>query len=644
MAGQLPASSGASNTLFQHERPNNVNRSRFDLSRITNFTADAGMIIPFDVIPTLPGDDFDINFKMVMDTLPLVSSSLTSYKVTTHWYYVKNRDCWKGWNTFITKGRSGNISLTIPRIDLEHPAKVIGGEWDIWKDNGYQAEALMRSSHSLSSFLGVPSDLNGVPQFVYDYPDTNEVLIKEQFLPFTPHFTDTRFGSEVRNKWNNASKTGFNLYRYPSAISFMGYQNIVKWNYVNQNMLQDCEALFPRYGDDDWMIPADATITNYVGFKDNASVGDLDNALATGVYKSDDKVVRLDCLRYAQFDDDYFTTGLPWLQRGDVQSLTFSGDLSDIFESPLGTIQASAPLTDYVYFLNPQNANASLLSSDGATNRYTDKKVVGALNNMLKDKIELSSSFTANQLREMLALSVWQERNARVNGSYNMMIYQHWRQNPHSEEHKPVYIGGTVDNVSFTNVLQNSSSVDGQPLGSTAGRASAGGSSYVGKFHADDYGMIFGIMIIKPNTTYMQGVEHFLSCENVFEDFVQPEFESLSPQPILNKELYVSANSNDDKLLAYQERYTYLKVRQNVNRGLFQIKPGKDSLFSPMTQARWFGSLPKLSYQFLCMSPDNMRRDFLAYPMLPAFRLQTASEVFVTRALSYTSQPNTFGF
>ena len=87
-----------------------------------------------------------------------------------------------------------------------------------------------------------------------------------------------------------------------------------------------------------------------------------------------------------------------------------------------------------------------------------------------------------------------------------------------------------------------------------------------------------------------------------------------------------------------------MKVRQNVNRGLFQCKPDKDRLFGSFTQARWFESRPEFSYQFLCMSPNNIRRDWLAYPSQPAFKLQTASKVTVVRNLAYASRPNTFGF
>ena len=107
---------GASD-LNNHARPNNPKRSRFDLSKITNITLEPGMIVPIDLFEVLPGDDIDISNEMILDTLPMIAPSLTQYKVLVHWYYMKARDCWKGFKTFWTRGRSGNINLTIPKIN-----------------------------------------------------------------------------------------------------------------------------------------------------------------------------------------------------------------------------------------------------------------------------------------------------------------------------------------------------------------------------------------------------------------------------------------------------------------------------------------------------------------------------------------------
>ena len=54
---------GSSNDLFDNAVTTDIQRSKFDLSRKNLFTADVGMIIPIDIIPTLPNDDFDISVK-----------------------------------------------------------------------------------------------------------------------------------------------------------------------------------------------------------------------------------------------------------------------------------------------------------------------------------------------------------------------------------------------------------------------------------------------------------------------------------------------------------------------------------------------------------------------------------------------------
>lgn len=676
---QLKAGVGAADTLFQHQRPNNPKRSRFNLNRITNFTADGGMIIPFDWIFCLPGDDVDISFEMILDTLPLINPSLTSYKVLTHWYALEARHTWEGWKTFITRGRSGNVNLQIPRIDLEEPlaldAKFKPYSDDSHKDTEVEYIVKPYGSHSLASFLGVPSPANGF--YTRPYSEANGWSIDKAYLPYTPQ---QKKGDT--DDFLDIQKTGFNLYRYPNALPFMVYQNICKYNYVPQNLLQDNHSLFPVKGDHDWYLKYDASITNYIDYASNEEAAeDTENPKTfsfDGIYSSSDTVTRLDQLRYDCFDEDYFTSGLPWLQRGDVTTMDLDFDMSTPQYSLLysdidntdedypgqivgSSFDSSGELVKSSLVQHTDTTSAiGMFGHSGNSLPYDSPFASNDSGNMTKvwrflkqyaqtlkfmDNVKVKTSMTANQLRELIAMSVWQERNARVNGSYNAMIYQHWRSNPHGEEHKPTYIGGTADYVNFATILQNSESTSESPLGSTAGRGSTGGKGYVGKYHCSDYTYIMGVMIIKPNTTYMQGVEHHLSCENVFDDFPQPEFEGLSPQSILNKEIFVSDDSSENEgLFCYQERYVYLKVRQNVNRGLFQCKPDKDRLFGSFTQARWFDEKPTFSYQFLVMSPYNMRRDWLAYPSQPAFKLQTASKISVVRNLAYTSEPNTFGF
>lgn len=664
---QLKAGVGAADTLFQHEKPNKPNRSAFDLSRITNFTCDAGMIVPFDWFFCLPGDDVDINFEMILDTLPLVNPSLTAYKVTTHWYKIDCKDLWQGWQTFITKGRSGNVNWNLPKVDLDIPFTI--DSFDFGNSHTSKALAFANSQHSLGAFLGVPPTRSGIYKFnVEDNPYLESNYLPYYVRPCTEAEGGTSDADSAAIK--EAANTGFYSILQVNALPFMAYQNIVKYNYVNSNLLQDNHSLFPVEGDHDWFLKTNASVTNFVDYASNNEITGSEVYNINGVYSSSDTVTRLDLLRYAMFDDDYFTTGLPWITRGTAPDtdlevtipqdfFKLASENMELVKTNLGGpivagfgYEASGdrgvafPLTnpdyDGVNITNVKTVPLAQFSDDSLTGLYNLINKIKVVQN--QSATNPTANLTANLLREMLAMSVWQERNAHVDGSYNAMIFEHWASNPHAEEHKPQYIGGTADYVNFATILQSSQSTSDSPLGSTAGRGSAGGNGSVGHVHCDDYCYIMGVMIIKPNTTYMQGVEHHLCCENVFEDFPQPEFEGLSPQPILNKELYVGTDNLNDDLFGYQERYVYLKARQNVNRGLFQCKPDKDRLFGSFTQARWFASRPSLSYQFLCMSPDNIRRDWLAYPSQPMFKLQTASKVKVVRNLAYTSRPNTFGF
>lgn len=665
-------SNGASNSLFVHDRPNNPNRSRFDLSRLTNFSIDTGMIVPFDCFPVLPDDNLDVKTKMAMDTLPLIQSSLTNYKVLIHWYYSKSRDLWKGWKTFITKGRTGNVELEIPKVDLSVPLasgqfsteewNKIDTDFEYTGSTPYQGDIFAKSKHSLSAFLGVPSDIDGI----YHGADNASLALYEDFKPYTMKLTSKGVQSIDVDKYNELVETGFNSYDKVNALPFVMYQSICKHNYVNQNLLQNNTALFPVEGDDDWLLPYtienENNLVNFISGRYELDTSDVVNY--NGIYSNDETDVDLRLLRYAMFDDDYFTTGLPWLQRGDTQNLEsdldidVDTDISSTLETAIGDFDLKSAESG-VYTGNTYN----LGSNEYGTDFYISPSTIPTGNPKLGVRVSLDGdsiaktikamstvnsatlSITANQIRNLLAMQVWQERNARVDGSYNRMIFQHWATNPHSEEHLPLYIGGTAEYINFSTVLQNSQSTSDSPLGATAGFGSLSGQDSIGSFHVPDYGYVMGIMIVKPNTIYQQGVERFLSAENVFDDFIQPEFESLSPQAIFNKEIFVDISDEDnDDLFCYQERNTTYKVRQNVNKGLFCCKPDKDLLFGAFTQARWFEEKPIFSYQFLCMSPENIRRDWLAYPVYPAFRCQLLSEVFVTRSLSYSSVPNTFGF
>lgn len=638
----LKASSGADVRAFEHQQPNKPKRSRFDLSRITNFTCDSGMIVPFDYFETVPGDSFDLSSEVAVESLPTITTVLTPYHVRTYWFYCRNSDLWAGWETFVTRGRSGNVDLSLPRIVANRAY-----------DNSYTFCA----PHSLQSFLG------SLPLYGKNIISSRgEYLV--DYLPYS-------VGGDNEN-----TLTGYHVVSDGlNALPFMMYQNICKYYFVDENLLQGNTALFPEQGDSDWRLPYSFDSSGYVDYVDGTASSSLSGWSIDGVYTSSDTKVALGCLRYAQFEEDYFTSGLPWIERGNARVLDFNIDTSNLRASFNGgdvnvgvdfsdgshwTIDDATKDNHLFGFAGPVSSlnntgNVIWYNDSGYTDGYANGSYItltptGTVT--LSTAGPVGASITANQLRELIAYSIWQERNARVDGSYNSMIWVHFSENPKSPEHQARYIGGTSSYINFSEIYQQSESGD-TPLGTVAARGSLYEQQRVGRFECPDYGFIMGIMVISPMVTYNTSIPHELVVPRVYDDFYMPEFEGLSPQPVYNKELYTSGDSTTDNgLFAYQERYSWLKSRQNVNRGLFRLK-GKspddssvtaaDILFGSATQSRDFDSLPSYSYQFKVQSPANTRRDWLAYPKEPMFKVQVASKVDAVRPMSYMSRPATFG-
>lgn len=651
---QLSNRLGTNNTIFDVDEKPRVPRSRFDLSRKNMTTIDIGGIYPVDFFRVFPNDDISLSVDYLLDTLPLAVPPMNNYRVRTHWYFCKMSSLWKGWESFVTKGRSGKIELEIPTVsarDLDAPDS---------------QSRLLTVPMGLCQYLGLQA------KFVSKQTSASTPV----FLPYC----QTLQAQQVANV--NRLTTGYNI------LPFLMYQKIYRDNYAPVNLLSDNNVWFPDDLADEWRISYDADNVGSVGedneglyFIPKGKISDVKSVVSNFVPSVEDTVVDLRMLRYACFENDYFTSAKPWLVRGGEESTldALGGiDLSDkilpdgsvilstsvsvgngsaavpsftdvslpsVYDghsapSGSGKVLSSAPSGSYIggHILSTSGSNPTV-----ATYTSTLPQSVRNFVNLLSS-VKVSVSLTANTLRNMLAISVWQERNAVASGNYNALIRAHFNSSPKSPEWEPVYLGGTSDVVSFGQVLQTSQSTSESPLGSQAGLGSASGRSHVFKFSSHDYGYIMGVMIVSPEVIYTQGVDRLWTDVHQ-SDIFYPEYANLGYEPVLNRELYVSGDEAiDNGLAGYQTRLAYLKQRRNVAGGLFSLPQGNDKLFSAYVQAREFDSLPKLSAEFVSMSPENVRRDWLSFTKQPAFKLQFASNLTVVRALPFQSTPNTFGF
>lgn len=610
---QIAKKYGADNSIYDVKEDAKVKLSSFNFSRKTTTTFDIGQIIPIDWFRVFPRDEVSVNIRYLLETLPLAVPPMTNYRVRIHAYSIKNSGCWKGWNSFISRGRKGQVSVKkLPSI----PSSYLNDKV---------------SPASLSAYLGLPVDIY--------FTDTVNVASKvPQYLPAP----DEEFGVTKGTVYTHRIPNRNIPVNGVSALPYLFYQKIYRFSFLNPNLLQDNEVWFPEDLADEWRL-------DYLGNNLNSSAQFVpESATMPTTNKSfhfvpsvTDNCINITELRYAPFENDYFTTAKPWLVRGEERGL--DTDISGM----VGNLDFSESVTD-----SPAPGNRPIQLSDpfASGDRYlkVEDLAGSALTKVLnRGKVNFTgsakSTFTANKLRELLAYSVWQERNALTNGSYNEYIKAHFNVSPNSPDYEPYYLGGVSTVVNFAQVLQSSSSTENSPLGTQAGLGQANGSDHLFKFRFKDYGMVMLVMFVTPEIYYTQGVGHEWTDLQAEKWFV-PEDANLGYEPILNQEIYPQGTADDEGLFGYQTRDAYLKARQNRVSGQLAIPNSIDRLFGSYVQSREFNVLPKLSLQFVTASPQNIDRSFLAYKNYPAFRLQFATDVKLTRALPYASTPNTFGF
>lgn len=665
MAGQtqLSARLGSDNAIFKHDIPAKVKRSSFPYGRKRDFCIDPGMIVPIDLWETLPGDYFEVKLDYLLKSFPLKVPPFTTYKVRTHWYYCKKVDLWAGALTYMVKGRSHSISLSVPKIKIHSPSFTLstaGSSFDYVHD----------MPMSLASFFGfAPGKI------------CTAANVADSCKSMVWGVEDTDF-----SKVDGVNE----FYGGVNALPFFMYQKLYRFAYLKPNLLQDNKVWFPDDMSDGWRINysksnlvtafgADVSGDNAVFFTPqvDAHTGETVAGKDNPVPSVTDNAVNIAELRFAMFEDDRFTTALPWSTRGtppkvdvgadvsfDVSGLTITvPDLAVSIADETLDLVVKQPVSSQTGILDaalPANSNeltdfqANGIYQSPTANRVSIKAlfpqnnatVPGGIYNVSGTARGLATGlgFDINDLRAKIALTVWQERNATTQGYYNEMIYAHFNENPDSQDYEPRYLGGTSDIISFSEVIQHDNAEnDTTPQGHSAGLGENRSSSHVFSYRCKDYGYIMGVMIIQPETVYNSKIEK-LWLREIQEDEYFPEYQGLGLQEVLKGEIFPTGTSFDKDLFGYQERDTEYKTRDNQAIGFFALPHTVDRLMSAYSQCREFASQPSLSQQFVTMSPDNIRKDCLAVPSMPFFRCSLVTTIHAVRPLAYSTHPNTFGY
>lgn len=648
---QLEAKINADNSIYDSKTYPKVKKSTFPLSAKFSFTIDPGSYVPCDWWFTLPGDKFQIGARYILKSRPLVCAPFNAFHVRTHWFYCRLVDLWRGAPTWVTRGRSGSLRPTFPTFNPNaNDVSANGSKYH------YSAP------QSLLSYLRLPPTALPLSNSI------NKNAVGD-------NYDISRITDNINiNSASNYKSTGYLLPNELSVLLPLMYQKIYRYDMTVPNLLQDCKAWFPDDLSDGWRIsysgdnvgagklPTSATDSTPSGTDQTAdyyfhptkqiSLVTTSPDFAHNSPSVNDTAVNLLQLRSCLFEKDRFTASFPSSLRGAAPEISLDDVQITLDGIPIVNSDSSLAV-GFSY----HNANGNPLWIQPNTSRYVDSELKNVTDSPVafpadtyqqvfasgSSSASITDTFSLNNIRELIALTVWQERNEQVQGSYNDMIFAHFGVSPRHQDYEPYYIGGTSEVIYFDEVVQTSESAT-TPLGTRAGISETQGSGKVGEFTCPDYGFIMGIMFISPETSYTTGVERPWDFK-VMEDLYFPEDEGLGLQEVKNRELFISGeDSSDDDLFSWSNRDTDYKSRPNRALGFYALPPDVDAIFAARSQARIFKETPKLSHQFVTESLENVRRDYLVSINNPAFEVQFATLLRGNRPMAYRSIPETFGF
>jgi hypothetical protein len=304
---------------------------------------------------------------------------------------------------------------------------------------------------------------------------------------------------------------------------------------------------------------------------------------------------------------DYFTSALPFVQKGVTPTLGLAGVLAVETNNTTPTFVvpgSSSPSTqrNLVSGFTDQND----LALTGATIPGPGSSFPVRFGNQTGLQVDLAdaTAVTINQLRQSFQIQKLLERDARGGTRYTEIVRSHFGVvSPDARLQRPEYLGGGSTMVNINPIAQTAG--DTAPVGTLAafGTATAHGHGFSQSF--TEHGYIIGLASVRADLTYQQGLRKLWSRSTRY-DFYFPVFAHLGEQAVLNKEIYFQGlTSQDEAVFGYQERWAEYRYHPSRITGLFRSTTS--GTLDGWHLAQRFAALPVLNDEFIVENPPMDR-------------------------------------
>lgn len=324
----------------------------------------------------------------------------------------------------------------------------------------------------------------------------------------------------------------------------------------------------------------DENVNNAAVYKTNDEDQTYQDRSATIDQILEDAIKGGRCLPVNKFHD-YFTSCLPYAERGPAVTLPMTGNAPVRLGNTEGEYEDFPEAVEMV--LGRVSSTPGSLTYGNATGAPGEKKAMiftgtekssgetGTGGWMYADLANITAA-TVNDLRKAVAVQQYYEALARGGSRYREQVQALWDVVISDKTVQvPEYLGGGRYHVNMNQIVQTSGqqSANDTPIGETGAMSVTpiNESSFTKSF--EEHGFVIGVCCVRHNRTYQQGLERFWSRTDRLDYYV-PQFANLGEQPVKKKEIMLTGEATDEETFGYQEAWADYRMKPSRVSGLMR--------------------------------------------------------------------------